>query len=164
MPQVTETPTCFVSALLSLSRFLEEKLITPEDLPAKKGQQIRNQTSTTFELAVPDDQSLATFRVVLEYSVNLTMSLDDERSAELCTYQSKFVGYFDVANKDGFVNWHDVSDEAIRPYFSFCHQLVRARAEQSLLAAGFRGIELAVPEDLKGKSRETSMPLTEANS
>ena len=137
---------------------VEESLDTAEPMPAKKkGSRLHNSTSSTFELGVPDDGVVSSFRTFLDYSVSLAMQDSEEQELKLCTYKCKFVAIFSVLAKHGFDDWKDASEEAIQPYFSFVHHLVRQRAEERLLAAGFRGLELLVPDNLKAQAQVSSV-------
>ena len=97
---------------------------------------------------------MSSFRVVLGFTATLSLA---HAELELCKYESKFVAIFNVIDREGALNWAELKDSAVLPYFSFCHSLIRRRAEETLLAAGFRGIHLPTPDNLiAGKEGNTS--------
>lgn len=145
----SESVTAYLMGVLSHVRQVEEKLSTVDPIPQQvKGEksQIRNETTTTFEFGVPENTKVTDFRVRINYSVILSF---EEGHTQLCKYESTSVAFFQLQSKGGFENWSAVPNDLMIPYFAMAHYLARQRAEERLLAAGFRGVALPVPDNLK---------------
>lgn len=149
LPTESSPNSRFITAVLAQGRMVNESLVTPEPMPIReKGAEIKNTTTSTFELGVPDGEIVSSFQIFLGYSISLTLKDSKGEDVKLCTYESKFVSIFNVIATHGFDNWKDATDDAVSPYFAFVHYLARQRAEERLLAAGFRGVELPIPDNL----------------
>lgn len=147
-------PECALVAILSKSRFVSEKITTPEDPPNKESRaRVRTETATTFEVGIPEDGTRDSFQVRVQLRITLTLEDTEPKGAEVCSYESKFVAIFDVLPQT-VVDWSNVPDHVLKPYLSVCHARVRQRAEETLSAAGFKGHELPVPDELTAARAE----------
>ena len=133
--------------VISQVRLIDEKLTTVDPVPKKPvNGKIRNQTTSTFEFSVPEQAKVDHFRIRVEYSVKLDL---DETSDLLCTYESSTLAVFQIQSYGGFDKWTEPPTAVLTPYFAFLHFLVRHRTEERLLSAGFRGVALPVPDNLR---------------
>ncbi len=137
----------FLTAILDKSSLNFEKLEVLESVinNFEKGvTKIGHITNTTFEFGVPKDQKNTTFLIRVKYGVEL---LNNQEKIKFCTYDSMINTTFKVLNSSG-IDWKDVPENILAPYFSFAHSLARRRAEEHLLTAGYPGIILPLPKNL----------------
>lgn len=139
----------YLMGVISQVRQIDEKLSTTDPiLQNGKGEKskIRNETTTTFEFSIPENTKVTDFCVKIHYTVILSFEKD---ARQLCKYECTSVAFFQLQGKGGFENWADMPDDLMIPYFAMVHYLARQRAEEHLLAAGFRGVALPIPDNLK---------------
>lgn len=136
-----------LNAILDKTSLIFEKIEISESVlnTLEKGvKTIGHITNTTFELGVPKDSNNMTFQIRVKYAVDLLINQD---KIKFCTYESKTYTTFKVSDTNN-IDWKNVPKNILTPYFSFVHSLVRRRAEEHLLAAGYSGIILPLPNNL----------------
>ncbi len=139
----------YLMGVISQVRQIDEKLSTTDPILQNgklEKSQISNETSTTFEFGIPENTKVTDFRVRIHYTVILSF---EEGAIQLCKYECTSVAFFQLQDKGGFENWEDMPEDLMIPYFAMAHHLARQRAEEHLLAAGFRGVALPIPDNLK---------------
>lgn len=139
-----------VRALAHQIRLMEESLVTPESFPNPQGKQLKTHTRTTstFEIGLPDNERPPkSFQVTLQYSVKLTA--DKPGSDPYATYSSKTTAVFQIVNPEELGDLQGAPIEYWGTYFSFVHLLARRTALERIVSAGFQGIKLPVPDNVK---------------
>lgn len=135
-------------AVITQARAVEEKLSAAVAMPERPkdgaASRIKTETNTTFELGIPENGAKDTFQISIAYAVTLVFEKED---LKLCAYECKFLAIFSLVGTNP--DWDNLPPAEITPYFSFVHHLVRQQAEGSLVNAGFRGVTLPVPDNLK---------------
>lgn len=148
--KIKSTP--FLNAILDKSTLIFEKLETIESVlnELEEGTiHTGHVTNTLFELGVPKEEKNTSFQIRVGYSVELLLN---KNKIKFCSYESKIYLTFELQDHDGF-DWKDVPPKVLSPYFSFAHSIARRRAEEHLLAAGYPGIVLPLPGNLKIDSK-----------
>lgn len=137
-------------AVINQVRLSGEKLVVAEPTViqdrSNAGRKIRTETNSTFEFGVVSNGEVKKFQVKIKYVAKLSLENDD---VYLGTYESETEATFDIQSKGGIDDWMKVPLDVLKPYFAFVHYLARQQAQDRLLAAGFRGVVLPIPDNVK---------------
>lgn len=149
----------FIDARLSQLRLVSESATS--SVPSSKAEEeaqkveIKTESSSAFTVGLNDLENPSSIQIELQYTVALVIQ---STGMQLVNYSTQHAATFDVMKWAGIADWSNVPDGLFDLYFAMINQHATQRAEETLLAMGFRGIQIprlksfSNPEPKEGQS------------
>lgn len=104
-----------------------------------KKAEVKTEASIGFSVGLDNPENPTNLQMLVDYKVNLFV---DGTREQIVNYMARYEGLFEIAGSVAGVDWTNVPNNIFDPYFAMLQQHAVQRAEQTLLAMGFRGVPI----------------------